>query len=1206
MIMKTPKILVVEDKATISTDLQEQLAQLGYEIVDVVVDTQTAIQKVRSYLPDIVIMDIHIGGGKDGIETAAEIRLKFSIPVIYVIVQSEEATLQRAKASEPFGYLFLPLHTQELQSTIELALDKYKTECKLRETEAQLNKVQLIAQMGYWALDLTTNNLSWSDELYRIFEIDPQKFDATYNAFLKIIHPDDRELVDQAYTSSFESHSPYGIDYRLLMADGRIKFVREQGETFYDRNGKPLRLLGTIQDTTERVVREDAHMRLATIIESLPDFVVTTDTNGKVMYCNRAVRALLGIDGYEDISDSLVSVLHPVPIKNNRLPSYSMEGKWLGETIFRDNYGRDIPLTQMIISHMGSNGKMEALSMISRDVSELNIAERFASKRAAELATVAEISTSISSILDIEMLLQITVDLTKTRFGFYHAHIYLLNENGDSLILAAGAGRAGRLMMEKGHAIPISHEPSIVARTARTQHTIIANNITQTPDFLPHPLLPETQSEMSIPLIFGNQFLGILDLQSDQPDRFSNEDEKIQITLAAQIATAIQNARNHQQLIATVAHLEAVQNAINTGAILTITDAKGRIEFVNDNFVHTSKYTREELLGNNHRILKSEIHPDSYFKNLWQTISSGNTWRGEICNRAKDGSLYWLDSTIVPVLDKGGNPIKYLAVRMDITDRKRMEDDLFARKSELETLFSISSHLRAAQVPDDMWALIFEDISSIFNIEAGAIMLMEEKDEQLIYVYAVGSLVANIGRRIPRDASISQKTLQMLAPWVTTNLSEESSIGTGVDQLGQALCVPIRSETKVLGGLMIAWENRVFTPNLISEENIRLLEAIGEMTGNALRRIRLYGDAIKRMQQLEAMLSISTAMTSSLDPHQILHILLIETINQLNVDAASLLLFNSDNQRLEYYTGRGFRTNAIKETSLLLGEDRAGQAAYERRTISISNLPQDTLFKRTRLIEDEGFHACACSPLIARGKLIGVLEIFRRIPLADSQEWLNYLNIVVAQTAISLDNANLFESLQHSNTDLIHAYDATILGWSRALELREYETNRHTERVTEMTIRLARTMKIPENELIHIRRGALLHDIGKMGTPDNILLKSEKLTEEEWNIMRMHPQHAYEMLKPIRHLMPALDIPYCHHERWDGTGYPRGLIGEEIPVAARIFSICDVWDALTNDRPYRKAWSKKKTLSFIHEQSGKHFDPDVVKAFEDLLMKDGD
>ena len=196
------------------------------------------------------------------------------------------------------------------------------------------------------------------------------------------------------------------------------------------------------------------------------------------------------------------------------------------------------------------------------------------------------------------------------------------------------------------------------------------------------------------------------------------------------------------------------------------------------------------------------------------------------------------------------------------------------------------------------------------------------------------------------------------------------------------------------------------------------------------------------------------------------------------------------------------------------------------------------------------------------------------------------------------------EALRTAHSELERAYDATIEGWSRVLDLRDKETQGHSVRVTEMTLHVARAMGMSEAALVHVRRGALLHDIGKMGIPDNVLLKPGPLNDEEWEIMRLHPTYAYQMLSPIPYLKAALDIPYNHHEKWNGTGYPRGLKGTQIPLSARIFAIVDVWDALRSDRPYRRAWPKDKVCEHIRSLAGTHFDPSLVKVFLKIVMDD--
>jgi len=198
-----------------------------------------------------------------------------------------------------------------------------------------------------------------------------------------------------------------------------------------------------------------------------------------------------------------------------------------------------------------------------------------------------------------------------------------------------------------------------------------------------------------------------------------------------------------------------------------------------------------------------------------------------------------------------------------------------------------------------------------------------------------------------------------------------------------------------------------------------------------------------------------------------------------------------------------------------------------------------------------------------------------------------------------------FTRIEAANQSLEASYDATLRGWARALDLRDRSTEQHTARVAELTVELAQSMGLREPELTHIRRGALLHDIGKMGIPDSILLKPGPLDAEEWAIMREHPSHANEMLAPIDFLKPSLEIPYGHHEKWNGTGYPRGLEREAIPLSARIFAVVDVWDALTSSRPYRAAWPAERALGFLRSQAGQHFDPGVVRAFEALLVRRG-
>ncbi|NPA06388.1 MAG: HD domain-containing protein [Chloroflexi bacterium] len=249
------------------------------------------------------------------------------------------------------------------------------------------------------------------------------------------------------------------------------------------------------------------------------------------------------------------------------------------------------------------------------------------------------------------------------------------------------------------------------------------------------------------------------------------------------------------------------------------------------------------------------------------------------------------------------------------------------------------------------------------------------------------------------------------------------------------------------------------------------------------------------------------------------------------------------------------------------------------------------------------FKGYVAVPLLAQDRFWGVLELFSRQPFLDPDEIETLAQALGAQFAIALDNAHLLNELRKALKEVSEAYDRTIEGWVQMLDMRDEETEGHTQRVARMAVALAKEMNFSDEELQHVRRGALLHDIGKISIPDRILRKPGPLTAEEWEIMRQHPERAYEILSSIEYLRPALDIPYAHHERWDGSGYPRGLKGKEIPLPARLFAVVDVYDALTSDRPYRKAWPQEKALKFIESKAGKWFDPDVVRVFLKLVRE---
>ena len=523
------------------------------------------------------------------------------------------------------------------------------------------------------------------------------------------------------------------------------------------------------------------------------------------------------------------------------------------------------------------------------------------------------------------------------------------------------------------------------------------------------------------------------------------------------------------------------------------------------------------------------------------------------------------------------------------------------RRRELELLQLVTQTVREAKSRDEILSVVLDQVTSLLLAQATAIAMKNEKTGEVVFDLTTGRWATITGLHMPPGVGVGNQVLVNRTPYRSEDIRSDPHVYRpdlfGVVQC--LLCVPLFNNENVVGLLYIGRDK----PILPAEERLTL--AVGNIAASAIQRAQLHEQTQRQVERLTALRAIDQAILSTLDLQSILNLLLEQVTAQLGTDAAALLLYQPQFQWMEIAAGKGLRISSLQQNvRIRLGESHAGRAALERKLEYIPDLSgiHDEL---TAHLETAGEHftSFVAFPLIAKDEIKGVLELFHRTQLDIDPEWVNLLETLGNQAAIAIDNAQLFSRQQQANLSLQIAYDDTIEGWSRALDLRDKETEGHTLRVTDLTLQLAQTMGIPEHELVHIRRGALLHDIGKMGIPDQILLKTGPLTEEEWEIMRRHPTYAFEMLSPIRYLHSAVDIPFCHHEKWDGTGYPRGLKGEDIPLVARIFAVVDVWDALTSDRPYRSAWSQEQALQYIQEQAGKHFDPTCVQAFIDVLRQ---
>jgi len=361
-------------------------------------------------------------------------------------------------------------------------------------------------------------------------------------------------------------------------------------------------------------------------------------------------------------------------------------------------------------------------------------------------------------------------------------------------------------------------------------------------------------------------------------------------------------------------------------------------------------------------------------------------------------------------------------------------------------------------------------------------------------------------------------------------------------------------------------------------------------------------DPCKKLSlRLEAVSDILADINTEIESGASYYILLDHVSTHLDVNAVVLSIRTSFS-KLEPVARLGFRT---PEGMRSLGSETGSMAQKvldSRQIIRYNRSSMNTVTDSFRgFMDQEDFYDYLGMPLVEGKQLLGVLEMFSARPLNTTPDWRMHLKFIRSLAANTIRRKMLAEQQKHTATELEIAYSETLEAWVRALEIRDKYTAGHTQRVLDLTLRLATKMGIPDEMLIHITRGVLLHDIGKLAISDNILRKTGPLDSQEWAAMRQHPEFAYNLLKPIQYLQPALDIPYCHHERWDGSGYPQGLQGDSIPYPARIFSVVDVWDALITDRPYRKAWPKDDALNYIQAKGGTEFDPKVVSEFVGLM-----
>jgi len=519
------------------------------------------------------------------------------------------------------------------------------------------------------------------------------------------------------------------------------------------------------------------------------------------------------------------------------------------------------------------------------------------------------------------------------------------------------------------------------------------------------------------------------------------------------------------------------------------------------------------------------------------------------------------------------------------------------QRQEAEHLREATLRLTSSLEPERLYQNILDALHMLVPYDSASIQLAREAGVfEIVAVRGLPEEAHLLGTAFHGLTEKWGRAIQQGKPIIIADAQQDERFEPlkGTEHIRGWMRVPLHVQEALIGFLNL--DSR--TVGYYNESHANLAQTFANQAAIAIQNAMLFKSAQQRYQEAEKLRRAAMVAASSLKLQEVLNLLLEELKEVVPYDSASIFLPEGEQVRIVAALGLPNRERAINRT-FPAGNKLLQQILQSGRPLIIEDVRNDARFEQWVAAPD--IRGWMGVPMIARGRIIGFITLDSLAVGAYDANTAALAQSFAHQAAIALENAQLYESLQKSNIELSQAYDVTLEGWGKALELRDRETQGHTRRVLELTLELARRMGCNEEQLVHIRRGVLVHDIGKMGVPDRILHKRGRLTPKELAEMRRHTQFAHELLYPIAYLRPALDIPYSHHEWWDGSGYPLGLKGEEIPFSARLFAVVDVWDALLFDRVYRKAWPKKRAMQYIREMAGRQFDPRIAEAFLKMI-----
>lgn len=538
----------------------------------------------------------------------------------------------------------------------------------------------------------------------------------------------------------------------------------------------------------------------------------------------------------------------------------------------------------------------------------------------------------------------------------------------------------------------------------------------------------------------------------------------------------------------------------------------------------------------------------------------------------------------------------------DISSRKRTEEaikiserNFRTRSRELEILYTLSTSLRETQEEGDILPILLHQLNTIIPCDAAEVILCDPTGEMFTVIQASGFLCDSQGLSFSSNTGVTSEVAirrESLILHDYTSHPKAFFADPAAREIGPALFVPMQDKDDLIG-ILFAARRKGKDSQDFSESELRLISAVSELAGTAIHRVRMSKKARVQLRRTQSLHAIDSTISGSFDLQQVLKTILSTTCTELRVEAAAIAILNHETMALEYQAVHGFTWNDLKLPRIQLPRSLAAEAVMNQKTIHVMGMADHENANHFPFSPREKLRDYYAAPIIAKGKILGILEVFSGDSVHTDQDWYDYLETLAGQASLAIDNLTLFESIQATNHQLRITYDHTIEAWSRSIDLHCGEPEGSSIMLAELTIAIATRMEITGKELIDLRRAALLHDIGEANLPDSVLKKTKPLTATERKQIEQHPLVGYEIVNRIDFLRGAAELIRAHHERWDGSGYPDRLRSTDIPIGASILAVADVWMALLSNRPWRAQWTAEQIIDHFTQNKGVLFDPNI-------------